>query len=204
MFRSALEPDIFDEAEAYDADADAEVNEYICSKETFASIGGMSATLIDNAAIAASIAPDTESPIEVLFGAEAVKYFVEKFKNHSTMKFASCRQADENIFVGDHTLLMPQYRWRNYRIDLVVKITFLNQPYFFIECDGKDFHSSEQQILRDHAKDQAITNAGIQIFRFSGSELERNPRACIEVVHSVAKAQYEREWNAGFHRQTAA
>jgi hypothetical protein len=67
MFRSALEPDIFDEAEAeaYDADADAEVNEYICSKETFASIGGMSATLIDNAAIAASIAPDTESPIEV-------------------------------------------------------------------------------------------------------------------------------------------
>jgi hypothetical protein len=41
MFRSALEPDIFDEAEAEayeaDADADAEVNEYICSKGTFAS-----------------------------------------------------------------------------------------------------------------------------------------------------------------------
>jgi hypothetical protein len=79
MFRSALEPNIFDEADEVD---NAEIVEYVCSKETFALIGGMSCTLVNNAAIAASIAPDTESPIEVLFGAEAVKYFGEKFKNH--------------------------------------------------------------------------------------------------------------------------
>src|SRR5476649_303726 len=110
MFRSALEPDIFDEADEVD---DTEIVEDTCSKETFASIGGMSATLINNAAIAASIAHDTESAIEVLFGAEAVKFFQGLYKNHRTMKFARCRQVDKNAFAGDHTLLMPQYRWRN-------------------------------------------------------------------------------------------
>lgn len=73
MFRSALEPDIFDDA---DEGEEVEFVEYICPKETFASIGLPLATIIDNSAIAASIAQDAESPIEVLFGAEHSSFFV--------------------------------------------------------------------------------------------------------------------------------
>jgi very-short-patch-repair endonuclease len=202
MFHSALEPEIEDDF--VDETSDKIIGEFVetvCSKETFAAIGLVLPTVLNNMAIATSIVPDTESPIEVLFGAEAVKFFQGLYKDHRTMTFVRCHQADENTFAGDHTLLMPQYKWRNYRIDWVVKISFLKQPYFFIECDGRDFHSSEQQILRDRTKDEAIMNAGVQIFRFSGSELERNSLACVKIVHSATKAQYYRECAAGLHRQ---
>ena len=45
---------------------------------------------------------------------------------------------------------------------------------------GREFHSSEQQIFRDRPKDEAIKNTGMQIFRFSGSELDRYSLACIK------------------------
>lgn len=117
------------------------------------------------------------------------------------MKFVRCSEADENSFSGDHILLIPQYHWKNYRIDWAIKVTFLKHPYFFIECDGKDFHSSQEQIFRDRQKDEAVRSAGIQIFRFSGSELERNASACVKVVFAALELPYRLEWTAGFHRQ---
>jgi hypothetical protein len=133
MFYSALEPEVNDDEFVVD-----EVVEHICPKFTFALIGKKSDVIIDNAATAASIAPDTESPIEVFFAAEAFKFFRARYEKHPTMKFTRCRQIAENSFTGDHTLLMHQYSWRNYRIDWVIKVTFLKQPYFFIECDGQE------------------------------------------------------------------
>lgn len=177
--------------------------EHQSSIPTFRTIGGVLPNVIERAAIANSISKLTESPIETLFGTEAIKFYQELYRDHRTMTFFRGHQSDENTFIGDHTLLMPQYKWNNYRIDWVVKVSFLKQPYFFIECDGRDFHSSEQHILRDRAKDEAIRNAGIHIFRFSGSELDRNALACVKIVHSATRSQFERELKSGLHRQVA-
>lgn len=204
MFHSALEPEIEDDFVDKSPDEIARwFAEHQSTKPTFGVIGEILPTVIEKLAIATSIAPLTESPIEVLFGTEAVKFYQALYKDHPTMKFLRCLQAEENTVVGDHTLLMPQYKWNSFRIDWVVKISFLKQPYFCVECDGREFHSSEQQVLRDRARDEAIRSAGMQIFRFTGSELDRNPLACVKLVHSAAKAQYEHEWKAGFHRQAA-
>ena len=39
-------------------------------------------------------------------------------------------------------------------------------------------------------------NAGIQIFRFSGSELHRNATASVKVVFPAIQMQYRQEWDA--------
>ena len=172
----------------------------VCPEDTFAMLRKEWVNIIDNAAVAFSIAPVTESPIEVFFGTEAVKFLRGRYQNHPTMKFEQCDPNAEHAFIGDYTLLMPQYEWRSYRIDWVIKVTFLNQPYFFIECDGQEYHSSEQQIRHDQRKDEILRDAGIQIFRFSGRDLNRNAAACVKYVFEAMKAQYELEWSAGFHR----
>lgn len=191
---SPLEPDSF----INEADG-GEIRKYECVRDTFAMLGKHSGAVVENAAIAASIARDTESPIETFFGADAFKFLSERYRNHPTMKFERCHQSAEHNFTGDHTLLMHQYIWCNYRIDWVIKVTFLKRPYFFIECDGQEYHSSENQILYDKQKNEKIRNAGIQIFRFSGSDLNRNASACVKVVFLAMQMRYEQERSAGFH-----
>jgi len=112
---------------------------------------------LDRAAHAYTIADRCESPIEVDLGAELLKQLYPLLK------------PIELIFV-------PQYRWHPYRMDW----TFLkrDQPVLFIECDGKEFHSTPEQKANDAAKDAAARNAGIPLLRFSGEEIFRNPEGC--------------------------
>lgn len=162
--------------------------EYCSSKETFGLIANAVPSVLNNVALALSIAPETESPIEVLFGVEFTKFI-----SSTRLKFTRCHQSVENDFGRDHILLIPQYCWRNFRIDWAIKVPFLKQPLYFVECDGRDFHSSDAQIARDQRKDSEVLQAGIQIFRFTGSELERNTAACVRVTFDVIERQYFNE-----------
>jgi very-short-patch-repair endonuclease len=48
-----------------------------------------------------------------------------------------------------------------------------------VECDGHDFHErTKEQVARDKARDRAIVSAGYDVFRFSGSEIWRDPLGC--------------------------
>lgn len=102
MFHSALEPEIEDDFGDKSPDEIAQwFAEYQSTKQTFDFIGAIVPVVIEKLAIATSIAPLTESPIEVLFGTEAVKFYQELYKDHPTMKFVRCLQTDESTFVGD-------------------------------------------------------------------------------------------------------
>lgn len=48
-----------------------------------------------------------------------------------------------------------------------------------VECDGHEFHEkTKDQVARDKAREREIVSAGYEIFRFSGSEIWRNPLDC--------------------------
>ena len=52
-----------------------------------------------------------------------------------------------------------------------------------VECDGHDFHErTKEQAARDRDRDRQAQLAGIEIFRFTGSELWRDPLGCAEQV----------------------
>ena len=51
-----------------------------------------------------------------------------------------------------------------------------------IECDGREFHSTPEQIARDVAKDLSAKQAGFSVFRFSGAAIYRDPSKCAEDV----------------------
>jgi very-short-patch-repair endonuclease len=86
-------------------------------------------------------------------------------------------------YPADQRLLIAQFKFQNYRIDWVWR----EAPFqIFIECDGHDFHErTKEQAARDRQKDRAIQQAGIPIFRFTGSEIYADPIGCASQLLDV-------------------
>jgi hypothetical protein len=78
--------------------------------------------LVDNWAAAATIAPNCESPIEIELGARLI--IAMRIIDDPSLK------------------LIPQYVLGAYRYDFA--ITRKERLVALIECDGKDFHSTEE------------------------------------------------------------
>ncbi len=52
-----------------------------------------------------------------------------------------------------------------------------------VECDGHDFHErTKEQVARDRAKDRRAVMSGIDCFRFTGSEIWRDPWECAQQI----------------------
>jgi hypothetical protein len=57
-----------------------------------------------------------------------------------------------------------------------------------IECDGHNFHErTKLQAERDRSRDRAAQLEGLEVFRFTGSELWRNPVECADQVLAWAE-----------------
>lgn len=113
--------------------------------------------ILDRARVAMGLRPLCESPIEVDLGAHLVL-----------------------LLAGGKRRLAPQYRWRRWRMDFALLQD--RKPVLFIECDGREFHSTPQQIASDRAKDRAAKEAGIPLLRFTGSEIYNDPGACARLI----------------------
>lgn len=58
-----------------------------------------------------------------------------------------------------------------------------------VECDGHNFHErTKEQAARDRARDRNLQMRGIEVFRFTGSELWRDPWGCAGQVIEWAEA----------------
>lgn len=52
-----------------------------------------------------------------------------------------------------------------------------------VECDGHEFHErTKEQAAKDRAKDRLAVMAGMDCFRFTGSEIWRDPMGCAEQI----------------------
>lgn len=59
-----------------------------------------------------------------------------------------------------------------------------------IELDGHDFHEkTKEQAANDRARERMIVRHGYSIFRFTGSEVIRNPRKCVQEVASMLEGR---------------
>ena len=57
-----------------------------------------------------------------------------------------------------------------------------------IELDGHEFHEkTKDQVRKDKARERAIVQQGVTVLRFSGSEVVRNTRGCVEEVEKFLR-----------------
>jgi len=89
--------------------------------------------------------------------------------------------------------LSIQYPLGRYRYDFA--ITREEKLIALIECDGKEFHSTEAQIRNDRAKDKLAAEKGVPIFRFSGSEIFKNEKECVLLIlYDLRGHLTEKQW----------
>lgn len=59
-----------------------------------------------------------------------------------------------------------------------------------IELDGHEFHEkTKDQVIKDKRRERAIVTSGFPVLRFSGAEIVRNVRACVEEIISYLEKQ---------------
>lgn len=74
--------------------------------------------------------------------------------------------------------------WRPDRPDLLVAV----------ECDGYAYHSSKQSFTQDRQRDRRLSSFGVRVFRFSGSEINRDPPQAVgELYNYLNRAVCDRE-----------
>ena len=57
-----------------------------------------------------------------------------------------------------------------------------------IECDGKQFHSAEEEIIKDDRRDLELSIMGWRVVRFRGSVIYNDSRACVAGVARLVRA----------------
>jgi len=150
-FRSALEPEPAPE-DSFPGD------------QPMRCIGDVISPIVAGLELSVMVDRHTDSPIETMLAVAILRQWQD-------IEF---RTYDAGPARG--WTLIPQYPWGKYRVDLA-----LRKPdgfLIFIECDGKDFHSSPEQVERDMVRERAMVEAGYPVVRFTGSEINYSPVAC--------------------------
>jgi very-short-patch-repair endonuclease len=73
-----------------------------------------------------------------------------------------------------------------YRADFLVEVLHPKTRawrHLVVECDGHDYHErTKDQAANDRSRDRAMQSSGYTVFRFTGSEIHRDPMKCARQV----------------------
>jgi very-short-patch-repair endonuclease len=122
-----------------------------------------------------------ESPIERLF-LLSLKY-VARLDRSALTHLHSIFEGPSSLvpYLNPHEILVcPQSEILDYRVDFLIGICDFDRKKHtaVIECDGHDFHErTKEQAQRDRRRDRRLQADGHRVFRFTGSEIYRNPTA---------------------------
>jgi hypothetical protein len=91
-----------------------------------------------------------------------------------------------------HIMLQPTFKnildGKNIRGDMLIWIPPYKNIKILIECDGYAFHSSKEAFTSDRKRDRVLKNNGIEVLRFSGSEIKTDfIKTSYEVMNSLMK-----------------
>ncbi|MHA6684475.1 endonuclease domain-containing protein [Mesorhizobium sp. A556] len=95
------------------------------------------------------------------------------------------------------TLIIPQFKVKEYRLDFALFNRAEPSVKIAIECDGHNFHErTKEQAQRDKSRDRALQTAGYKVLRFTGSEIYRKPMDCAHEVRDAVFSAVEDAWMA--------
>lgn len=71
-----------------------------------------------------------------------------------------------------------------YRVDFLVEA---GGKWLVVECDGHDYHNTtKQQVAYDRARDREVQRLGLNVFRFTGSDIFHSAERCAAEVYDMA------------------
>jgi very-short-patch-repair endonuclease len=115
-------------------------------------------------------------------GCEYRDLLVSKDQEHTKKLWASAPDPLVTMIV------QPQAQIDDYRVDFLISalhLTNMAQRRLVVECDGHAFHErTKEQAARDRSRDRYLTSHDFDVFRFTGSEIWRDPWECASQITS--------------------
>jgi len=74
-----------------------------------------------------------------------------------------------------------------FRVDFLLKDARL-----IVELDGHEYHSTKEQLEKDAIRQRYLSRAGYTVIRFTGREINRDPKACVSEVRQIYKERMQR------------
>ena len=81
--------------------------------------------------------------------------------------------------------ITPQFDFAPYRLDFLLTVAGFGGDggCVVIECDGHYFHErTKEQARRDKSRDRHMQTLGFPVFRYTGSEIWKDPRGIVEDI----------------------
>lgn len=134
-----------------------------------------------------------DTPIEqLLFAALTVRCAIG-FSEYNDLVIAHDKESQERLEgeLSSHQgecriIAWPQAPIENRKVDFLFSAFDYGKDKWrrlVVECDGHNFHErTKEQAARDRSKDRKATLAGYDCFRFTGSEIWRDPWGCAEQI----------------------
>lgn len=73
-----------------------------------------------------------------------------------------------------------------YRADIMIEVAGRK---LVVECDGSAYHNTPEAIQRDKRRDRYCVTQGLAVMRFTGKEIQDDPRRCAAEVGVWIRAQ---------------
>jgi very-short-patch-repair endonuclease len=125
-----------------------------------------------------------ESPIEWKFAA-AVRDLNVPFLKQYTQSSALEEMLKEWVPDTHLYVCAPQVQCGQHRVDFlfVAYCQDLKPTLVAVECDGHDIHErNKERAAKDKSRDRELAGMGIQVMRFTGSEIHRDAAKCVREV----------------------
>jgi very-short-patch-repair endonuclease len=139
---------------------------------------------LETAGAALEVAGATESPIESMFGGALTAALRRRYADGF---FGIYHPAEPEEFKPGSVLLVAQYQLLRFRYDFALRLQGTEKPFLLIECDGKRWHNTPEQIANDRRKDQCAADHGLTLMRFTGPEIHYRIDDCVAKVVQFIK-----------------
>ena len=131
---------------------------------------------------------DCESPIEQLLAINLEKINLLGIGNFNPFIDVVAIQPQQEIEINN----------RIYRVDFLITVEYKNQGIkgFVIECDGHEFHQkTKEQVEKDNQRTRDLQMKGLEVIRFSGTEIWHRSLRCAYQVKDLilSKCEYIKE-----------
>lgn len=132
---------------------------------------------------------DCESPIEQLLAINLERINLLNFISFNPFIDVIAIDKQQDIRVSRKT---------TYRVDFLITVDYKNQGLkgFVIECDGHEFHQkTKEQVEKDNQKTRDLQMKGLEVIRFSGTEIWHRGYKCACEIRKLilSKCEYKKD-----------
>lgn len=135
------------------------------------------------------------SPIEQIFYTAYQIYILNGLMdvgNAATDIIAKLPTTARNLFCGQlKSQIKIEYKGKTYYPDFILDFSEKNEDdvqlyptlknlKYIIELDGKEYHSTKEQMNHDYEREQNLQELGYKVIRFTGSQVYREPFTCVD------------------------